>query len=356
MNLIPMSQRISMAFIIGMMICFASCQERSRDVDTDNDAAPEAQEEITAQEAQLKELNQQIKDSPENSSLYNERARLHLELGQINQAFRDINRALEINGNHPDYLITLSDVYFVMGQFERTEQTLNAILIHDDEHVEAMLKLAQLYLYKEDHGKTFAFLSRALSLAPDDQRIFFLSGLTHKDLNDTSKALRDFHRTIQADQDHYDAWMQLGVIAAAQNDSSAIHFFNNALDISPESTEAYYSLGMFYQENEQYEKAIEVYYQLINANPNYPKAYYNLGYIHLNFTDDYEKAEQYFRKVLHLNPEDVNAVFNLGSSLEQQGNYQEARDKYQQTLEMEENYPLGIEGLNRLYDQGLVGR
>ncbi len=341
-------------FIIFMVTCVVACQEKEQE--KTNEAVNGNQQESTTQETALEELSRKIEASPENSGLYNERARLFLELGQINRAFSDINRALEISDGHPDYLITLSDVYFTMGQFDRTEQTLNSILIHDDEHLEAMLKLAQLYLYKEDHGKSFAFLSRALTLEPEDHRIFFLSGLTHKDRKDTSKAVRDFHRATQVNQDYYDAWMQLGVIAAAQNDSNAIHFFNNALDISPESTEAYYNLAMFYQNHQRYEEAMEVYNQLISINPNYPNGYYNLGYLHLNVTGDYEKAEQYFRKALEMDPSRVNAVFNLGSSLEQQGNYAQAKEMYKKTLEMEENYPLGIEGLNRLYDQGLVGR
>lgn len=293
-------------------------------------------------------LDQKIKAEPENADLYHQRAKLHMEKANINGALSDINTAIEKGGRKPDYIITLSDIYFAMGQVTKTEQALQSVLIEDNNHMDALLKMAQLHLYHGNHNQAFGFLNRALNIAPEDERIYFLSGMINKDKGEIDKAIRDFHRATEADQEFYEAWIQLGVIAAEDQDSMAVLYYENALDAEPESQEAIYNLGYFYQQQEKYQRAIDTYNRLLDINPQNINAYYNLGFIYLTVLEEYQKAEENFRRVLDLDPDNVNAVYNLGHALELQEKYEEARKHYQQTLEMQENYRLGIEGLNRL--------
>ncbi|MFO8053684.1 MAG: tetratricopeptide repeat protein [Bacteroidales bacterium] len=329
---------ISLCFILALPACKTDAEKKDKTEQTND----------TIAQSKIEQLNKKIENQPDNADLYHQRAQYYLNREQLNKSFRDINEALERDGNNPDYLLTLSDIYFSMDQFTKTEQTLNNILIEHPDNIDALIKMAKLFLYKDEHRKAFGFLNRALEVDPEDHRVFFISGLTYKDHGELSKAKRDFHRTVEAKQDFYPAWIQLGLLAAENNDSNAVYYYRNALDIRPESTEALYNLGYYYQEQEQYDKAIQTYNQLLDIDPEFEHAYYNIGYIYLTGTGEYEKAEQYFRQARDINPSNVNAVFNLGSALEQQGKYEEARKMYKQTLQMQDNYKLGIEGLNRL--------
>lgn len=302
----------------------------------------------TTKLTKIEKLNQDIKQFPDNDSLFHQRSKYHLASGNINKALSDINKAIDLGGEQSKYLITLSDIYFAMPQPRKTEQTLQAVLIENPDHVEALFKLAQFYFYQKDYNKAFGFLNRALENAPNDHRIYFLSGLINKDRNEMEKAERDFHRATELNQQFYEAWIQLGLLAAKEEDSIAVNYYQNALDVRPESEEALYNIGIFYQEQGNIQKAIRTYNQLLDVNPENEKAYYNLGYIHLTMTQNYTKAEQYFRQALDVNPSNINTVYNLGVSLEQQQEYEEARKLYQETLEMQQNYKLGIQGMNRL--------
>lgn len=293
-------------------------------------------------------LDQQIKQNPDDAGLYNKRAKQQLGQGNINEALNDINKAIELEGRNDEFLLTLSDIYFAMGQLRKTEQTLQSILIDKPDKVDALLKISNLYLYQEDHNKAFGFLNRALQADPNDHRVYFLSGMINKDKGEISKAERDFHRSVEMKQDFYEAWIQLGVIASKQEDSLAVLYFKNALNVRPESEEALYNLGYFYQQQGKVEKAINTYNQLLDVNPQSERGYYNLGYIYLTIKEDFKKAEQFYRQALDVNPDNVNSVYNLGSALEQQGKIEEARKLFKQTLQMQENYQLGIEALNRL--------
>ncbi|MCF8332399.1 MAG: tetratricopeptide repeat protein [Bacteroidales bacterium] len=302
----------------------------------------------TTQLSKIEKLNQDIKQYPNNDSLFHQRSKYFLASGNINKALSDINKAIEMGGKQSKYLITLSDIYFTMPQPQKTEQTLQTILIDNPEHVEALFKLAQFYFYQEEYNKAFGFLNRALENAPNDHRIYFLSGMINKDRDEPEKAERDFHRATESNPQFYEAWIQLGLLAAKEKDSIAVNYYQNALDVRPESEEALYNIGIFYQEQGNIQKAIKTYNQLLDVNPENEKAYYNLGYIHLTITHNYTKAEQYFRQALDVNPSNINTVYNLGLSLEQQRKYEEARKLYRETLEMQDNYKLGIQGMNRL--------
>ncbi|PLW94221.1 MAG: glycosyltransferase, partial [Marinilabiliales bacterium] len=59
-------------------------------------------------------------------------------------------------------------------------------------------------------------------------------------------------------------------------------------------------------------------------------------------------ASNAFQQALNIDPSYVEAVYNLGRTYEALGLREEAAIKYRQVLELHTNYPLAIEGLNRL--------
>ncbi|MCF8219162.1 MAG: tetratricopeptide repeat protein [Bacteroidales bacterium] len=334
----------SVAFIVLLL---SSCGNNGQD--SQNASKGKDKKEAVDKKTKVERLNEKIKSNPENASLYHKRAQHYLESGNINKALSDINNAISLGkSNKEDYMITLSDIYFAMGQPQKTKQTLESILIDNPNHLEALLKMANLHFYRESYDQAFGFLNKARETAPNDQRIYFISGMINKEKEEYSKAKRDFHRATEINQDFFDAWIQLGLLAAREGKSTAVDYYQNALDARPGSEEALYNLGMYYQEKGQIEKAINTYNQLLDNNAESEKGYYNLGYIYLTQTGDYQKAEQNFRQVLDINPSNIDAVYNLGSALEQQGKYEEARKQFKKTLDIQENYQLGIKGLNRL--------
>jgi tetratricopeptide (TPR) repeat protein len=63
---------------------------------------------------------------------------------------------------------------------------------------------------------------------------------------------------------------------------------------------------------------------------------------------DYEKAISYFDTALSIDPDYIDALYNKGRTLEEMGQYLTARDIYEQVLNKQTNYPLAVEGMNRL--------
>ncbi len=143
-------------------------------------------------------------------------------------------------------------------------------------------------------------------------RFILLLALALLEKGDTVTAVEDFKKTIDQDQKFYEAYVELGELYSMRKDPIAADYLKNAIKIRPNSKEAMYMLGMFYQENGRYEEALETYDKLAKTDSTFKDAPYNTGYIYLVYLHDFRKAANYFSFALRCDPGYVEAMFNRG--------------------------------------------
>ncbi|MFM7371871.1 MAG: tetratricopeptide repeat protein, partial [Sphaerospermopsis kisseleviana] len=80
--------------------------------------------------------------------------------------------------------------------------------------------------------------------------------------------------------------------------------------IQPQLAKSHYNLGFIYEEQDEWEKAIDNYTHAITINPHYTKAHYRLGLI-FKRQKDFSQGIDKFSQVLQLEPEHQGAKFNL---------------------------------------------
>jgi non-specific serine/threonine protein kinase/serine/threonine-protein kinase len=163
-----------------------------------------------------------------------------------------------------------------------------------------------------------------------------------------------------------------------QNDI-AIQFFGRAIEINPESAEAYYNLGAIkynlglYQESinsckeatrlktddanafaylgaaygklGRFEEAVEAYKQVVNIAPDDLMAHISLGAIYCDNLRRYEDAVENFKQALHIKPDCVEAHYNLSVAYTNMGLYKEAIKECKQTINLKSDF---FEAYNRL--------
>ena len=57
--------------------------------------------------------------------------------------------------------------------------------------------------------------------------------MKYKDLGDTAKAISSMQTAVEQDQQYYNAYMQLGILCAAQRNKLAVDYYKNALKVIP---------------------------------------------------------------------------------------------------------------------------
>ncbi len=298
--------------------------------------------------ADLVSLNKKIADDPDNAKFYDQRAVYYLQNKDLEKALNDANRAILLDPKTSAYYLTLSDVLFAGGKITKCQDALNKACEINPEDKDAYLKLAELFYYLKDYKNTFENTGKALKLDNLSAKADFINGMAMKDIGDTMKAVKSFEKAIEKDQQYFHAYMQLGLLYSARHSRLAIDYYNNALNLNPKSIEAMYALAFFYQENSEYNKAIEKYTMITQIDPMNKQAFYNLGYIHLVYLQVYDVAIKYFTDAIKCDVNYAEAYYNRGYCYELLGNINFARADYQQALKIKTNYQRAVDGMNRL--------
>lgn len=306
---------------------------------------------IEQDNSELELLNQQILNNSNDDKLFIERAEYYLVHQQADSALRDIFFAIDINNDEPAYFVLLSDAYLVLGNPDKCKESLDKALAIDASDKQARLKMAMLYLYMREYDESARVATQLIKDDNINPEAYFIRGYGQMEKGDTAAAISDFKASADQDQEYYDAYLQLGIIFSAKHNPIAVEYLNSAIKIRPHIIQPYYQLALFFQENEQIEKAITTYLAIIGIEPDFVFAHYNLGYINLVYLRNFDKAIEYFTKTVEIDPGYAEAWYNRGWSYELAGNANLARKDYEKTLEVKTNFSLAVDGLNRLDNQ-----
>jgi tetratricopeptide (TPR) repeat protein len=296
----------------------------------------------------LENLSRKISDHPSDPDLLQQRAKYYLIDHQEKLAFADISKAISLSPGSASLYITLSDIYLGMGKPDNCSEALQKAISIEPRNSTALIRLSKLSLILKDYKSTFEYLKKALEVEPHNPQAYFTRGLALLEKGDTVSAVEDFKRTVDQDQGFYDAYVELGELYSMKKDPVAADYLKNALKIRPDSKEALYMLGMFYQESGSYEYALETYARLKKIDSTFKDALFNTGYIYLVYLRDFRKAAGYFTAALQRDPGYIEALFNRGYAYELAGEYSKAYKDYNRVLELRANYQKAIDGLNRI--------
>jgi len=301
-----------------------------------------------------------------NDSLYVERAILSIEKERYREAVKDLEQSINLDPTkgHSHYL--LGDVFFRMAKNGLSkENVLDKSLFHFSEavkyHSDSVLSLknaGEILLFKgrvlEDTSyirNSIQLLHQSISIDNSNFHSFILLGFCYKEINEIETSKKCFRKSISLKSDNEDAYLQLGNLYAAVFDTTAIEYYNNALSINPENRMAQYNIGLIYQNNMMYNKALDAYYELFNKDiedSHYVEANYNLGFIFMEYLKDYKLAINYFADATRVNPKHEQSYFAMGRCYQSFGDVTNAERYFRKSLEVNPNYKNAKNQLEKL--------
>ena len=330
-------------FIVLILIAFTACHNKEKAV-SENPAGVASDSAMS----DLDRLDAGVSQNPTQVTPYLKRAVYFARREMPNEALQDINSALSLNEDDPEVYAALSEVYMYDGKMQRSLDALKKAVGLAPNEARYSVMMARLYLTMSDYKQTFNALREGLGKDPNNAEAFFLSGLAHEEMGDTAQAIENYQFAVARKQDYYDALKELGILYSIQKNKLAIDYLRNAATIKPNSPEPLYVLGMYYQENDEPDKALTVYEEILIIQPDYFLANYNKGYVLLVFKEDYPQAIEAFTKAIEMDKDNVDALYNRALAYELSGDQVKARTEYNKILRMQVNDDRAIQGLNRL--------
>lgn len=150
-----------------------------------------------------------------------------------------------------------------------------------------------------------------------------------------TRALRQLLKAEKMNPEDPYVQNDLGLTYLAKKDAEkAVTHFKRALEIKPDYSPARNNLGSAYISLEQWDKAIECFKtvkdDLLYATPHYPAS--NLGLIYYK-KGDYDKAKQYYQEAIDLKSGYPKALHGLGQVYLATGQHGKAVRKLEQAAE-----------------------
>ncbi len=147
------------------------------------------------------------------------------------------------------------------------------------------------------------------------------------------------------------SYTNLGAAYLNQNNyPKAKHYFEKAIEVSPDSAPSFNNLGGVLFMMGENEKALAMTQKAIAIDPTYAEAYVHLGQMQIAM-DDYASAMQSYQRALAINPAFSMAYHKLGQLHSTVGNYREAIENYQRALELDPNLSDVYKNLGLAYYQ-----
>jgi tetratricopeptide (TPR) repeat protein len=285
---------------------------------------------------------------PTDHSLYLKRAEVLLAVGQLNYALADAGRAFLMDSTDFEVHLTLADIYFRMAKPDRTKVYLERARTLAPKEKEPYYRLAEFNLFLQNYQECITNANEALRIEEQDPRPYFLKGIAYKETGDTTRAIDHLMTSLQHNPENVDALVELGIMAYGRKDAKAENYFNNAIRIKPDSKEALYGLGMFYQENDRLNEALATYTRILAIDSTYAMAHYNMGYIHYEYLRSYDEAIKEFSLAYRKNPGYAQAVYMRGLCFEAKGDVSRAAAEYNLALKIDPRYAKAADGAKRV--------
>ncbi|MFT5819168.1 MAG: tetratricopeptide (TPR) repeat protein [Crocinitomix sp.] len=303
----------------------------------------------------LKFFNDQVIANPGNSDWLFKRAVYVLAKGDVAKSKSDLELAIQVDSTNMDARLLYGNLQLSMTHLDTSKFHYEYILQRDSTNTGALIGMSKLYALLNNSAMADIFLSSAIAVDPYLAEAYFMRGIVYRsDYYETARqeswdiAVSSFQTCIEQDPEYYSAFIEMGVMYDQAGSELSLEYYNSALDIYPESQEAWYNIGMYHQTRGNVDEALVAYTTINNLDSTWADPYYNQGYVHLLMTKELDSAIFYFTKATDCDPNYFQAYNNLGLAYETKGDFDNAKKSYQRAVEANPNFQLAKDNLERL--------
>lgn len=171
-------------------------------------------------------------------------------------------------------LVTSGPALVELGRLVAQAQVLAESLEAGPEDLDARLSLARFSMHVPMDSGTIAWLDQMPEALSDGAEVLILRGLTEESAERPASALELYSRAAKSSPRSYAARFHCGrLLAVLRRYEESIPELQAASQLSPDTAEPYYALGIACKEAGLLNEAMEALAQAIDLNPLFPDTY-----------------------------------------------------------------------------------
>jgi tetratricopeptide (TPR) repeat protein len=191
---------------------------------------------------------------------------------------------------------------------------------------DTVIQAAFLAFQNRKFDEALASCAKAKTLSPNDFRSYALAGLVWMAQWKMKSASTEFASAIRLQPQRKELYLFKAKADISLGDTEqAVAGCRKALELDPNYSEAYATIGEALEHNEKRQaEAVSAYQTAIKINPTLFAVYDSLGQLFVDAKDE-KKAEEVYRQGMAADPKHMSGRFQLGRLLVKQGRLAEAR-------------------------------
>jgi len=270
---------------------------------------------------------------------------LNSALSRFDKAADALEQMIKLDPGNIAVQQNLADTYLRIKKYDKAQKIINELLEKNPANPVLHATLADTYLQQNDWMNARKQLDIILKTDSLDADLFFRIGLTFymqslKDSTLTKDAItvfKNFERVYPTD---WRSYLYLGVLYKSEKkDSIAEKYLNKTTQTANWNGDAWWQLGWFYFDKQNFETTIEVKTKAKQYVPDDSRVFLLLG-IAYNRIQMNADARVALERAVELNPNDVNALSSLGLTYDALKMHIESDSTYERTLRIDSHYAL----------------
>lgn len=259
----------------------------------------------------LDDINESIYEQDNISEYFLLRGKINRELGKIDSALEDAQRAEALQQSSPELYVLLADILQAKNRFGEAAAYLNQALKMAPYDGSAYYVKGMLQAKQGDSLASLSSLNYAMNVNPKLLRAYEQGTIINLKLKNTSEALAINERALKRFPERATLFFGRGEIlnALAQPDTALI-FYQKAVAIQPDYEEALNQLATVAMQLRAYPAAIPALKTLLKKKPQSKEINNMLGYAYEK-SGELEIAKTYYTTALAIAPGDQDARYGM---------------------------------------------
>jgi len=306
-------------------------------------------------------LTKFLEEFSDHAQAYYDLGVLYFNKGDNDKAFNHYEKAALLDPNHAGFQKNLADIFYV--EKNNPEQALvlykKALAINGDD-IQALLTSGHICTSLQYFEEAKNFYNRVLDIEPWHieaqeylDKICAYEKKTHGNMDGTSyepeTSLKTSPKTsakISPKTSSEDMYAQAKKLIDNEKDLEAIGVFQQLIGINPNNSLAHNNLGVLYLKLQHNDKAKIHYEKAVSLSPENMTFQKNLADFYFVKTGNIKKALEIYLDVLTAHPEDLESLMNIGLVCLSLNRVVDAEVFFKRVLELE---PWNAQASEQLY-------
>jgi protein O-GlcNAc transferase len=195
-----------------------------------------------------------------------------IEIGKLEMAFECFQKAIELEPQSPAIYCNLGVAQTSLGNLNEAIQSFNKAIEFKSDFADAFSGRAIAQINQGEFDKAVESYKIAIEINPNNASYYLNVGNALAELRRFEECVASYDKAIELKTDYAPAYANRGhILLTYLNDpAGALVFFEVALGLQPDFTEAYINQGQAFSNLDQIEKSINSFLKALEINPDSP--------------------------------------------------------------------------------------